>query len=87
MLRADAVVAGWDKPATSPVDFSLQAGEIVGLTGPNGVGKSTLLAAFAGRARVFSGHLDLRPGLRLACRHRRCRRSTGCLSPGANCWH
>ena len=66
MLRADAVVAGGDKPATSPVDFSLQAGEIVGLTGPNGVGKSTLLAAFAGRARVFSGHLDLRPGLRLA---------------------
>ena len=66
MLRADAVVAGWDKPTTSPVDFSLQAGEIVGLTGPNGVGKSTLLAAFAGRARVFSGHLDLRPGLRLA---------------------
>ena len=66
MLRADAVVAGWDKPATSPVDLSLQAGEIVGLTGPNGVGKSTLLAAFAGRARVFSGHLDLRPGMRLA---------------------
>ena len=66
MLRADAVVAGWDKPTTSPVDFSLRAGEIVGLTGPNGVGKSTLLAAFAGRARVFSGHLELRPGLRLA---------------------
>lgn len=66
MLRAEALVAGWSKPATSPIDFSLVAGEIVGLTGPNGVGKSTLLAAFAGRASVFSGHLELQPGLRLA---------------------
>ena len=66
MLRAEALVAGWSKPATTPIDFSLQAGEIVGLTGPNGVGKSTLLAAFAGRASVFSGRLELQPGLRLA---------------------
>ena len=66
MLRAEALVAGWSKPATTPIDFSLQAGEIVGLTGPNGVGKSTLLAVFAGRASVFSGRLELQPGLRLA---------------------
>jgi ATPase subunit of ABC transporter with duplicated ATPase domains len=66
MLRAEALVAGWSKPATTPIDFSLQAGEIVGLTGPNGVGKSTLLAAFAGRASVYSGRLELQPGLRLA---------------------
>lgn len=66
MLRAEALVAGWASPATSPINFSLAAGEIVGLTGPNGVGKSTLLAAFAGRASVFSGRLEIQPGLRLA---------------------
>jgi ATPase subunit of ABC transporter with duplicated ATPase domains len=60
------LVAGWQQPATRPVDFALAEGEIVGLTGPNGVGKSTLLAAFAGRAQVFSGRIEQRPGLRLA---------------------
>lgn len=66
LLRLERLVAGWQQPATSPVDLALAAGEIVGLTGPNGVGKSTLLAAIAGRAKVFSGHLTQRPGLRLA---------------------
>lgn len=66
LLRAVGVVAGWQQPATRTVDFALAEGEIVGLTGPNGVGKSTLLAAFAGRAQVFSGRIEQRPGLRLA---------------------
>ena len=66
LLHIEQVVAGWQQPATQPVDLTLAAGEIVGLTGPNGVGKSTLLAALAGRATVFSGHLEQRPGLRLA---------------------
>ena len=66
LLRAEGLVAGWQGPATRPVDLSLAAGEVVGLTGPNGVGKSTLLAAFAGRARVFAGRIEQQPGLRLA---------------------
>lgn len=66
LLRIEQLVAGWQQPATQPVDLTLAEGEVVGLTGPNGVGKSTLLAAFAGRARVFSGTIDQRPGLRLA---------------------
>ena len=36
------------------------------MTGANGVGKTTLLSALAGRARVFSGALEMRPGLRLS---------------------
>jgi len=63
LLRAEGLVAGWQKPATQAVDFSLAAGEVVGLTGPNGVGKSTLLAAFAGRARIFSGRIEQQKGL------------------------
>lgn len=66
LLRAEQLVVGWQQPATQPLDLTIAAGEIVGLTGPNGVGKSTLLAAMSGRARVFSGRIEQRPGLRLA---------------------
>ena len=65
MLRAEALVAGWTRPATPAVDLDLAAGEVVGLTGPNGVGKSTLLAAIAGKAKVFGGRLERSPGLRI----------------------
>ena len=60
------MVAGWDSPATAPLDFVVESGRILGLTGANGVGKTTLLSALAGRARVFSGALETRPGLRLS---------------------
>jgi ATPase subunit of ABC transporter with duplicated ATPase domains len=66
LIRAKALVAGWERPATAPLEFALESGRILGLTGANGVGKTTVLSALAGRARVFSGVLETRPGLRLA---------------------
>lgn len=66
LIRASALVAGWERPATAPLEFAVESGRILGLTGANGVGKTTLLSALAGRARVFSGVLERRPGLRLA---------------------
>ncbi len=66
LIRARALVAGWERPATAPLDFVVESGQIFGLTGPNGVGKTTVLSALAGRARVFSGALERRPGLRLS---------------------
>jgi ATPase subunit of ABC transporter with duplicated ATPase domains len=66
LLQLEGVVAGWQQPATAPIDLALQAGEVVGLTGANGVGKSTLLAALAGRSTVFSGCIRQQPGLRIA---------------------
>jgi ATPase subunit of ABC transporter with duplicated ATPase domains len=65
LLRAQGLVAGWQQPATRALDLAIAAGEVVGLTGPNGVGKSTVLAAIAGRATVFAGRLERAPGLRL----------------------
>ena len=65
VLALDGVVAGWQGPATRPVDLRLAAGGIVGLSGANGAGKSTLLAAIAGRARLFDGRLAVAPGVRI----------------------
>jgi ATPase subunit of ABC transporter with duplicated ATPase domains len=65
LLRTQGLVAGWQQPATQPLDFVIAAGEVVGLTGPNGVGKSTVLAAIAGRAKVFAGRIERAPGIRL----------------------
>ena len=65
LLRAQGLVAGWQQPATQPLDLAITAGEVVGLTGPNGVGKSTVLAAIAGRAKVFAGRIERAPGIRL----------------------
>ena len=58
LIRARGLVAGWERPATAPLEFALESGRILGLTGANGVGKTTLLSALASRARVFSGVLD-----------------------------
>lgn len=66
LISAEQLVAGWQGPATAPLDLALSRGKILGLTGPNGVGKSTILSALAGRAKCFAGVLMLRPGLRLA---------------------
>lgn len=66
LLELHGLVAGWEVPATAPLDLQLAAGEVLGLTGPNGVGKSTVLAAIASRAKVFSGRMVLRPGLSMA---------------------
>ena len=66
LLHIEGLVAGWQRPAMRALDLHLAAGEVVGLTGPNGVGKSTVLAALAGRATIFSGRIERRPGLRIA---------------------
>lgn len=66
MLELDAVVVGRERPLMPPTSFTVSRGEVVGLAGPNGVGKSTLLAAIAGVTPVFSGHLRRPPTWRLA---------------------
>jgi ATPase subunit of ABC transporter with duplicated ATPase domains len=66
LFKIEQLVAGWKQPANRPLDLTVMAGEVVGLTGANGVGKSTLLAALAGRSRIISGTMETRDGLRIA---------------------
>ncbi len=66
LLALEAVQAGYTAPVVGPVSLSLARGEVVGVAGPNGVGKSTLLAAILGAARLFSGRIRRDPATRIA---------------------
>lgn len=65
-LRLEAVVAGYDRPVVGPVSLTLAPGQVLGLAGPNGVGKSTLIATVLGQARVFSGEVWRAPDRQVA---------------------
>lgn len=66
LLQTRALVAGYASPVAGPLDCAVSRGEILGLAGPNGVGKSTLLKAFWGGVRVFGGAVEKAPGLTIS---------------------
>lgn len=51
-----------DEPVFGPIDFVLQAGEVVLVEGDNGSGKTTLLRLLAGLLHCHEGELLLRGG-------------------------
>lgn len=53
------------RPLFEGLNFTLEAGERVGLIGPNGAGKSTLLSILAGRDTPDAGTLSFQKGLRV----------------------
>lgn len=57
--------------ALDAVDLDLPAGRILGLIGPDGVGKSSLLALIAGARRIQGGHIEVLGGDMASGRHRR----------------
>ena len=75
LLQADRLSAGYEGPVVGPLSFLVSPGEVVVLSGPNGCGKSTLLGAVLGEASIFSGTLNRREGVRLACQ-----RQNDCLA-------
>src|SRR5690349_8088091 len=48
-----------DLRVLAEVDFSVSAGEAVGIVGPNGAGKTTLLNVLAGSVRPSAGAVEL----------------------------
>jgi ATPase subunit of ABC transporter with duplicated ATPase domains len=71
VLTVEALVAGYNAPVVGPVDLNVSAGEVVGFVGPNGSGKTTVLNAIVGVARVFSGRILRQEGIRVAVQQQR----------------
>jgi ABC transport system ATP-binding/permease protein len=63
---ADAQLAFGHVPLLDHADFSLEAGERVGLIGRNGAGKSSLLRILAGQERPDDGEVQRQQGLHSA---------------------
>ena len=65
LLQVEELEAGYHAPVMGPLSFQVNPGEIVGLAGPNGTGKSTLLKAVANGVHVFAGEIRKRAGLEI----------------------
>ncbi|MEU8187436.1 ABC-F family ATP-binding cassette domain-containing protein [Micromonospora carbonacea] len=66
MLKAVSVSKQYDaEPLFTGVDLIVNAGDRVGLVGPNGVGKSTLLRVLTGAEPPSTGHVAVAPGTRI----------------------
>jgi len=66
LLTAHELTRQFDaEPVFENVSFDIRPGEKVGLVGPNGVGKSTLMRILAGFDEPDSGRVDRHPATQL----------------------
>src|ERR671927_1695621 len=65
LLSCSRLARGFDEgPLFQDISFELHGGERVGLVGPNGVGKTTLLRLLAGLDHPDDGEVRLHAGAR-----------------------
>ena len=53
------LVIGYDSPLSKPINFRMERGEKIALTGANGIGKTTLLKSILGLIEPYSGTVSL----------------------------
>ncbi|MCY4406283.1 MAG: ATP-binding cassette domain-containing protein, partial [Rhodospirillaceae bacterium] len=84
MLEVEGLNAGYGRiPILNGIDFSIARGEIVGVLGHNGMGKTTLLRTLMGEIRATGGSITFEDEdiTRLAM-HRRARLGIGYVPQG-----
>ena len=76
VVKVEHVVHRYGKTmALDDISIEIPAGLMVGVVGPDGVGKSTLLALIAGSKKMQQGKIDVLDGDIDKLRHRRARNS------------
>jgi len=84
MLDVTALRSGYGRiPILDGISFSMRAGEVVGILGHNGMGKTTLLKTLVGEVRATAGEINF-DGRNLAGRpiHERARAGIGYVPQG-----
>jgi branched-chain amino acid transport system ATP-binding protein len=84
MLRVQSLCSGYGRiPILQGIDFSVAAGEFVGLFGHNGMGKTTLMRALAGQLPATAGRIFFRDAdITAAPSHERARKGLGYIPQG-----
>ena len=59
IFQTENLVIGYDDPLSTPINFSMERGDKLVLTGANGIGKTTLLKSILGLIPSISGKVTL----------------------------